>query len=44
MSEPAFDPYLIPGTHVLRNKLGITSQYDLQKAEADFFAARLGKS
>lgn len=34
------DPYLIPGTNVLRNLLGITSSTELSAAEADLSFAR----
>lgn len=37
--EP-LDPYLIPGTNVLRNRLGITSSGELSAAEADLSFAR----
>ncbi|MBQ6325335.1 MAG: Fic family protein [Clostridia bacterium] len=35
------DPYLIPGTSVLKNKLNLTLQPDLDEAEADYAALRL---
>ena len=35
------DPYLIPGTSVLKNKLNLTLQLDLDEAEADYAALRL---
>ena len=35
------DPYLIPGTSVLKNKLNLTSQSALDEAEADYAALRL---
>ena len=35
------DPYLIPGTSVLKNKLNLTVQPDLDEAEADYAALRL---
>ena len=35
------DPYLLPGTTVLRNKLSLTAQTDLDDAEGDFAALRL---
>jgi len=35
------DPYLIPGTSVLKNKLNLTLQSDLDEAEADYAALRL---
>ena len=35
------DPYLILGTTILQNKLGLTSQADLDGAEADYAALRL---
>lgn len=34
------DPYLIPGTNVLRNRLGITDPDILKNAEADFHVQR----
>lgn len=41
MGSPDFvDPYLIPGTIVLRNLLGITSASELSAAEADLSFAR----
>lgn len=36
----ASDPYLFPGTGVLRNKLGITDERELGKAEGDLSSAR----
>ena len=30
------DPYLYEGTQVLKNKLGIVSQVELDRAEADY--------
>ena len=35
------DPYLLPGTTVLRNRFNIASQSDLDDAEGDFAALRL---
>ena len=35
------DPYLYEGTRVLKNKLGITSQEELDRAEADYVSWRL---
>lgn len=35
------DPYLIPNTNVLQNKLGITDKYILEKAEADITYLKL---
>jgi len=35
------DPYLIPGTNVLRNKLGITDTPTLDQATREFSAARM---
>ena len=35
------DPYLSPGKKILENKLGITSQKDLDGAEADYVSLRL---
>ncbi|MBR1559499.1 MAG: hypothetical protein IJ646_04585 [Clostridia bacterium] len=32
------DPYVIPGTTVLRNKLGLRAEADLDGAEADYAA------
>ena len=37
----AANPYLIPGTDCLKNKLGITDKDALEKAEADITAVRL---
>lgn len=34
------DPYLLPGTSVLRNKLGITDPEILKSAEGDFHLQR----
>ncbi len=36
----ADDPYSYPGTDVLRNKLGITNDADLTKAEQRYSTAR----
>ena len=30
------DPYVLPGTTILRNKFNLTTQQDLDDAEADF--------
>lgn len=35
------DPYVLPGTTILRNKFSLTTQDDLDDAEADFAALRL---
>ncbi len=35
------DPYLYEGTRVLKNKLGIVSQAELDRAEADYVSWRL---
>jgi len=41
MASPEFvDPYLVPGTNVLRNILGLTSSEDLASAEADLSFVR----
>lgn len=41
MASPEFvDPYLIPGTNVLRNRVGATSTAELAVAEADLSFAR----
>ena len=37
----AEDPYLIPGTTVLKNRLGISSQSELNRLEADFTTTRI---
>lgn len=37
----ANDPYLIPGTRVLRNKLGITDTRALEEAESDLSMSRI---
>lgn len=42
MSGPN-DPYLIPGTRVLRNKLGITDARALDEAESDLSMARMNE-
>jgi len=39
-SPEVVDPYLIPGTNVLRNLLGLTSAADLSAAEADLSFVR----
>lgn len=39
-SPEPIDPYLVPGTNVLRNRLGITSSDELSAAEADLSFAR----
>lgn len=39
-SPEVVDPYLIPGTNVLRNRLGLTFVEDLSAAEADLSFAR----
>lgn len=39
-SPETVDPYLIPGTNVLRNRLGLTSTEALSAAEADLSFAR----
>jgi len=36
-----FDPYVIPGTDVLKNQLGITNKELLDKAEADITYLKL---
>ena len=35
------DPYVLPGTAILRNKFNLTTQQDLDDAEADFASLRL---
>lgn len=35
------DPYVLPGTTVLKNRFNLTTQADLDDAEADFAALRL---
>lgn len=41
MASPEFfDPYLIPGTEVLRNRVGATTASELAAAEADLSFAR----
>lgn len=35
------DPYLVPGTTVLRNRFNLTNQADLDDAEGDYAALRL---
>lgn len=40
MSEPVFDPYLIPGTGVLRNLVGAHTQQELDVAEHSLVTAR----
>jgi len=35
------DPYLLPGTAVLKNRLNLTTQSELDDAEADYAALRL---
>lgn len=40
VSPEPIDPYLIPGTNVVRNRLGITSSDELSAAEADLSFAR----
>jgi len=40
-SPDVVDPYLIPGTNVLRNRLGLTSATELSAAEADLSFARV---
>lgn len=37
----AEDPYLIPGTTVLKNRLGVNSQSELNRLEADFTTTRI---
>lgn len=37
----AFDPYLIPGTHILRNLVGATTAKELEAAENDFVSIRI---
>lgn len=39
----AADPYLIPGTDVLRNKLGITDRKTLEEVESDLSTVRIGQ-
>lgn len=39
-SPEVVDPYLVPGTNVLRNRLGLTSAEDLSAAEADLSFVR----
>lgn len=39
----ANDPYLIPGTRVLRNKLGITDARTLEEAESDLSMSRINE-
>ena len=40
MMERVFDPYLIPGTNVLRNLVGATDEDALAAAENDLCSAR----
>ena len=35
------DPYVLPGTAILKNKYNLTTQQDLDDAEADFASLRL---
>ena len=35
------DPYVLPGTAILKNKFNLTTQRDLDDAEADFASLRL---
>ena len=35
------DPYVLPGTPILKNKFNLTTQQDLDDAEADFASLRL---
>ncbi|MCH9277224.1 Fic family protein [Bifidobacterium amazonense] len=37
----AFDPYLIPGTNILRNLVGATTADELEAAENDFVSVRI---
>lgn len=41
MSEPVFDPYLIPCSDTLRNVLGITSSAELALAESELSNSRM---
>ena len=40
MYDPGLDPYCYPGTTVLKNRLDLTSQSDLDAFEADAVTAR----
>lgn len=35
------DPYVLPSTAILKNKFNLTTQQDLDDAEADFASLRL---